>query len=80
MMVKVKAYSPTAGFRFDPEKLALELARHGLNGKALAELTGIDKSTISDVRQGKPMRLETMRRIVDAIATQPLVEGAELLA
>ncbi len=66
--------------RLDPEKLARELARHGLNGKRLAELSGIDKSTISDARRGKPIRQSTMRKIVQAVVAQPLVEGAELLA
>jgi len=69
-----------SGYKFDPNKLERELARRGLDGQRLAEKSGIDKSTISKARHGRPLRWRTMARIVEAIHNEPLVRGAELLA
>jgi transcriptional regulator with XRE-family HTH domain len=70
----------TLSYRFDPEKLAREMARHGLDGQRLAQKSGIDKSTVSKARRGRAIRWATMTRIVQIIHDEPLIKGAELLS
>jgi transcriptional regulator with XRE-family HTH domain len=69
-----------SGYKFDPEKLERELARHGLDGQRLAAKSGVDKSTISKARHGRVIRWRTMARIVEVIHNEPVIRGAELLA
>jgi transcriptional regulator with XRE-family HTH domain len=69
------------GFRIDPAKFNREMARRGLTGKRLAEISGVDKSTISAIRRGnRPIRPTTQHQLLSVLLSQPLIEGAELLA
>jgi transcriptional regulator with XRE-family HTH domain len=66
--------------RLDPEKFAKELGRHGLSGERLSELSGMTETTISAARNGKPIRLSTMRKLVQVVLSQPVIDGADMLA
>ena len=69
------------GHLIDPAKFNRELARRGLTGKRLSELSGVDKSTISAIRRGnRVVRPATQRQLLSVLLDQPLIEGAELLA
>lgn len=67
--------------RFDADRLDRAMFERGLDGDRLAELTGLHRSVISRARQGKPVRLKTMKTIAAALERKPVDQIAkELLA
>lgn len=49
------------------EKLRIELARRNWTQKHLSEVTGISKTTINNVYNGKECELKTLRTIAEAL-------------
>jgi transcriptional regulator with XRE-family HTH domain len=68
------------GVRFDCDRFNQELGKRGLTGELLAGLAGVDKTTISRMRRGRPVRQKTVSKVVHALLSAPLIPGAELLA
>jgi DNA-binding Xre family transcriptional regulator len=67
--------------RFDPERLNHAIATRHLDGEQLAKLSGLHRSVVSRARQGRPIRLKTMKRISAALGAKPVDSvSAELLA
>ena len=63
-----------ATLRIDWAKLLCELARRGLGTDALKS-DGISPSTLSDIKAGRPVRLNpTVRRIRRTLERHPLVD------
>lgn len=65
--------------KFDPVKLERSMAARAVNQQLLARFAEVSHATISRACTGKKITPGTMRRIVRALATLPVVEGAEEL-
>ena len=63
----------------DPSRLDRELARRGWNATDLAKASGISVATISAARRGRPVSNATLSRIADALRSEPVIEGVDLL-
>lgn len=53
--------------RIDRVKLVTELARRDMNQKQLAELSGVSRTTINGVKNGRSCSDEVGRKIADAL-------------
>ncbi len=58
--------------KLDTARFNLELAKRGLDGELLSELTGLHRSVISRARQGKKIRRRTLARILKALEATPV--------
>jgi len=68
------------GLFLNVEAFDHELAIRCITVSTLAEKAGVPEETISRVRHGtRRLRESTLRRLVDALATFPVLAGAELL-
>jgi DNA-binding Xre family transcriptional regulator len=67
------------GIRLDPERFDYALSQRALTARKLAELAGIQEETLSRARHGATLRESTMRKITEALLSQPLVIGFDLL-
>ncbi len=67
------------GIRLDRDRLDYELGRRALTGRRLAELAGIDEAIVSRARHGYGISEATLRRLTEALLSQPLIVGADLL-
>ena len=56
--------------RIDRVKLAAELARREWRSKKLSELSGVSRVTMSAIRGGKSIALETAQKIATALNMQ----------
>ena len=68
-----------AGVRIDADRFDYELARRGINPRQLAELSGVNETTLSRARHGHRIRESTLRRIVAAMLKISPMPGAEML-
>ena len=68
------------GVQIDPDRLARELAVRGLTARDLARVAGVPEHTLSQARHGhRRLRPQTLRKLVDALVSIPLIDGVELL-
>jgi transcriptional regulator with XRE-family HTH domain len=67
------------GFRLNAETFAHQLALRALTARQLAELSGVNESTISLARHGRHISDRTLRRLSAALLDVPLLLGAELV-
>jgi DNA-binding Xre family transcriptional regulator len=57
----------------------MELARRGWAHTDLARAAGISPPTVSAAVAGRPVAPSTLRKIADALASTPVVEGIDVL-
>jgi plasmid maintenance system antidote protein VapI len=67
------------GVRVSGSRLRLELARRGWSHGDLARSAGISPPTVSAAIAGRPLAPRTVRRIAEALATAPSIEGIDVL-
>jgi hypothetical protein len=68
------------GAYIDPERFRLELARRGLSARKLAALSGVGEVTIVRARKRQiALEVDTLRRLGEALAAQPVLVGIDLL-
>jgi transcriptional regulator with XRE-family HTH domain len=68
------------GFRLNPETFDHQLALRALTARQLAQLSGVNESTISQARHGhRHISDRTLRRLSAALLDVPLLLGAELV-
>ena len=60
--------------RVDRVKVAAAIARENLNGNSLAEKTGLSRSTITAVRNGKSCSKKTAEKLA-AVLGRDILEG-----
>jgi transcriptional regulator with XRE-family HTH domain len=68
------------GVSIDSDRLRLEMARRGLDGRQLAELARVTPATISHALNRKRVGLKTVRALAKALATTPPLQGADFVA
>jgi transcriptional regulator with XRE-family HTH domain len=67
------------GIRLDRDRLDYELSIRGKTARDLARLSGVQEETISRVRHGATIMPATLRKLTEALLSQPLIVGADLL-
>jgi transcriptional regulator with XRE-family HTH domain len=68
------------GVRIDPDRFRFELARRGLTAKELSRRSGITEACIARARRGTmPLEVDTLRRLGEVLAAQPVLVGVDLL-
>jgi transcriptional regulator with XRE-family HTH domain len=68
------------GAFIDPGRFRLELARRGLTARRLAALSGVGEVTIARARRHQiALEVDTLRKLAEALASQPVVVGIDLL-
>jgi transcriptional regulator with XRE-family HTH domain len=68
------------GIAIDSDRLRLEMARRGLDGRQLAELARVTPATISHALNRRRVGLNTVRALARALATTPPLQGADFVA
>ena len=67
------------GVKVSASRLRLELARRGWSHGDLARSAGISPPTVSAAMAGRAVAPRTVRRIAQALATAPTIEGIDTL-
>jgi hypothetical protein len=67
------------GIRLDRDRLDYELSLRGLTARRLAQLAGVQEETISRARHGATLTDRTFRKLTEALLSQPLIVGGDLL-
>jgi hypothetical protein len=67
------------GFKVNQEAVARALALRALTARRWSDISGVDESTISRARHGRPVGERTLRKLTAALLSVPLLIGAELL-
>lgn len=62
------------------ERLDREMVARGVDGRTLARAAKLSEVSFSKLRNGRPVRSSTLRRVAEALATFPVLPGSELLA
>jgi transcriptional regulator with XRE-family HTH domain len=67
------------GIRLDRDRFDYELSIRGLTARRLAQLAGVHEEMLSRVRHGATIMPATLHKITQALLSQPLIVGGDLL-
>ena len=65
--------------KLDPSKLLRQIQLRGLTTAQFGERAGISAPTLSRIVNGRSAKPSTVRRITEALAEVPVIEGLDLL-
>lgn len=69
----------TTGTAINPDRLRYEMTRRGITASELAGRANITPHTISNMMRGGAARAATFRKLVRALVSFPVLDGANLI-